>query len=226
MLGKNFQPQVEKILGAADKHTKMLFLCSPNNPTGNDFEQDRIKALLSEFRGIVVIDEAYIDFSDIESRAGLLQTHPNLVVLQTLSKSFGLAGIRMGIALASETIISFMLKVKAPYNVNALTGKYALEAFDHLDTVSFHIEKLKEERERLRKKLQKLPVVRKIYPSSANFLLVKFDEAVKMYKKLADNEIIVRYRGNEPLCEDCLRITVGTPDENNLLLNTLKELAE
>lgn len=226
LLDDSFQPQVEKILDTADEHTKMLFLCSPNNPTGNEFEQDRIEALLSRFTGIVVIDEAYIDFSDRESRANLLQKHPNLVVLQTLSKSFGLAGIRMGIALASETIINFMLKVKAPYNVNALTGKYALEAFDHLDTISFHIEKLKEEREKLRKKLQTLPCVRKIYPSSANFLLVKFDDGVNMYKKLADKNVIVRYRGNEPLCEDCLRITVGTPDENNILLDTLKELAE
>lgn len=224
LLDENFQPKVDEILEAADEHTKILFLCSPNNPTGNDFEQERVERLVSEFPGIVIIDEAYIDFSDQESRASLLDLHPNLVVLQTLSKSFGLAGIRMGIALASETIIRFMMKVKAPYNVNALTGKYALEAFDHLGTVRFNIDKLKQERGRLREKLGKLSTVKKIYPSDANFLLVKIDDALKTYKKLAENNVIVRYRGNEPLCEDCLRITVGTPDENDILLNTLKEL--
>lgn len=225
-LDTSFQPKVDEILEAADKHTKMLFLCSPNNPTGNEFEQERIEALIAGFPGIVVIDEAYIDFSERESRANLIETNPNVVVLQTLSKSFGMAGVRMGIALASKTIIRFMMKVKAPYNVNALTSKYALEAFDHLDTISFHIEKLVEEREKLRQKLQNVPGVRKIYPSDANFLLVKFDDAVTLYKKLAEKEIIVRYRGNEPLCENCLRITVGTPDENELLIKTLKELTQ
>jgi histidinol-phosphate aminotransferase len=225
-LDANFQPKVDEILDTADEHSKMLFLCSPNNPTGNEFKQDRLEALITGFPGIVVIDEAYIDFSDRNSRAELIDANPNLVVLQTLSKSFGMAGIRMGIALASQTIIRFMLKVKAPYNVNALTSKYALEAFDHLDTITFHIEKLVEQREMLRKELQKVPGVRKIYPSNANFLLVKFDDAVKTYHELAEKEIIVRYRGNEPLCENCLRITVGTPDENEKLINTLKELSE
>lgn len=224
LLDKNFQPKVDAILEAADKHTRMLFLCSPNNPTGNDFDRDRMEQLVTEFPGIVVIDEAYIDFSEQESMSKKLSMHPNLVVLQTLSKSFGLAGIRMGIALASETIIRFMMKVKAPYNVNALTGKYALEAFNHLETVRFNIEKLKQERGRLREELGKLSTVKKIYPGDANFLLVKIDDALKTYKELAESNVIVRYRGNEPLCEDCLRITVGTPDENDILLNTLKEL--
>ncbi|NGP75707.1 histidinol-phosphate transaminase [Balneolaceae bacterium YR4-1] len=223
-LDSSFQPKVDEILEAVDEQTKMLFLCSPNNPTGNEFEQERIEVLIDRFPGIVVIDEAYIDFSERESRANLIENNPNLVVLQTLSKSFGMAGVRMGIALSSEEINRFMMKVKAPYNVNALTSKYALEAFDHRDTISFHIEKLVEEREKLRRKLQDVPGVRKIYPSDANFLLVKFDNAIKLYKELADKEIIVRYRGDEPLCENCLRITVGTPDENEQLINTLKEL--
>ncbi|MDX1586462.1 MAG: histidinol-phosphate transaminase [Balneolaceae bacterium] len=224
-LDASFQPKVDEILQAADEHTKMLFLCSPNNPTGNEFEQERLESLISDFPGIVVIDEAYIDFSERESRSNLIQDNSNLVVLQTLSKSFGMAGVRMGIALASESIIQFMMKVKAPYNINALTSKYALEAFDHLDTINFHIQKLVEEREHLRNELEQVPGVRKIYPSDSNFLLVKFDNAIKLYKELAEKEIIVRYRGKEPLCDNCLRITVGTPDENEKLITTLKELA-
>lgn len=226
LLDDTFQPKVDAILEAADEHTKMLFLCSPNNPTGNEFEQERVERLVSEFPGIVIIDEAYIDFSDHESKASLLDLHPNLVVLQTLSKSFGLAGIRMGIALASETVIKFMMKVKAPYNVNALTSKYALEAFKHLETIRFNIDKLKQERRRLREELDKLPSVRKIYPSDANFLLIKIDDAVKTYNELLEEDVVVRYRGNEPLCENCLRITVGTPDENEILLKKLKNISE
>lgn len=224
LLDENFQPQVDEVLDSADEHTKILFLCSPNNPTGNLLTEAKVKRLVESFPGIVVVDEAYIDFSDSESWAKQVTTHPNLVVLQTMSKSFGLAGIRMGIAFASKSIINFMMKVKAPYNINALTGKYALEAFNHLESIRFKIDKIKEERTRLRSGLDKLPVVQKIYPSDANFLLIKIDKALEIYKKLADREVIVRYRGNEPLCENCLRITVGTRDENQTLLKTLKEI--
>ena len=226
LLDDTYQPKVDAILEAADEHTKMLFMCSPNNPTGNEFDKDRIEKLISKFSGIVVVDEAYIDFSDQESRTNLLDMYPNLVVLQTFSKSFGLAGIRMGIAIASETVIKFMMKVKAPYNVNALTSKFALQAFDHLETVRFNIDKLKQERQKLREELAKFSSVRKIYPSDANFLLIKIDNAVKTYNKLAEKGVIVRYRGNEPLCDDCLRVTVGTPDENEIFLETLNELSE
>lgn len=224
LLDENFQPKVDEILDTGDGQTKMVFLCSPNNPTGNVLSQERIQRLVEEFPGIVVIDEAYIDFSDSESWSKQVTSHPNLVVLQTMSKSFGLAGIRMGVAFASEAIINFMMKVKAPYNVNALTSKYGLEAFEHLETIRFKIDKIKNERYWLRKKLADLPVVQKIYPSDANFLLIKIDKALEIYKKLADREVIVRYRGNEPLCENCLRITVGTRDENQTLLKTLKEI--
>lgn len=223
-LDGHFQPQVDEILEAADKHTKILFLCSPNNPTGNILADEKVQELIERFKGIVVVDEAYIDFSDTESWAKQVRSYPNLVVLQTMSKSFGLAGIRMGVALASETVISYMMKVKAPYNVNALTSEYALNAFEHWETLQFKIEKIKEERERLRSGLEKLDAVQKIYPSDSNFLLVKIDKALKAYKDLADKGIIVRYRGNEPLCEDCLRITVGTRDENEKLLTMLKEV--
>jgi len=225
LLDEDFQPQTEAILEAAGTKTKLLFLCSPNNPTGNLLNPTKVQQLVEQFSGIVIVDEAYIDFSEGESWAGKVTDYPNLVVLQTMSKSFGLAGIRMGIAYASEPIINFMMKVKAPYNVNALTGRYALEAFEHIDTINFNIEKLVEERQRLRSKLEELAAVKKIYPSDANFLLVKFDNAIETYKRLADKGVIVRYRGNEPLCEDCLRITVGTREENEKLLRTLNELS-
>lgn len=224
LLDDQFQPRIDEIFETAGPNTKLLFLCSPNNPTGNLMDPEKIQQVVEQFPGIVVIDEAYIDFSNGESWASKVRKFPNLVVLQTMSKSFGLAGIRMGIAFAPKTIIDFMMKVKAPYNVNALTSQYALEAFNHLDSIQFNIEKIVEERQRLQAQLKTLPSVKKIYPSDANFLLVKFDKAIETYKKLADEGIIVRYRGNEPLCENCLRITVGTPDENDRLLETLKNL--
>lgn len=225
MLTSYFDLDTEAVLKGVRDHTKMIFLCSPNNPTGNDLSVEAMKTLAESFGGIVVVDEAYIDFSDRESLAGEVLNYPNLVVLQTLSKSFGLAGIRLGAALAVEEIIRYMLKVKAPYNVNSLTSHYALEAFDNLDTVRFHIEKIKEERDRLSKALSMLSFVDNVYPSDANFILFKLDDAHEVYQKLADRGVIVRYRGNEPKCENCLRVTVGTPDENDLFLSTLKEVA-
>lgn len=224
LLDEQFQPKVVELLDTAGPKTKLLFLCSPNNPTGNLVDPEKVQQLVEQFPGIVVVDEAYIDFSEGKSWAAKVNEFENLVVLQTMSKSFGLAGIRMGIAYASKDIINFMMKVKAPYNINALTGKYALEAFNHLDTVRFKIEKIIEERKRLKTRLTELPTVRKIYPSDANFLLVKFDKAMETYKKLTDEGIILRYRGNEPLCDNCLRITVGTREENNRLLETLKNI--
>lgn len=217
-----FQPSVDKILDAAHPTTKILFLCSPNNPTGNTFERATVQKLIEEFKGIVVVDEAYIDFSDEQSWAREVLNYPNLVVLQTLSKSFGLAGIRLGIAIAQKDIIQYFQKVKAPYNVNVLTSKYALKAFGHLNDVQTHVKAVKEERQRLREQLKKLSTVRHIYPSKANFLLVKVDGAQSLYSKLAGEGIIIRYRGDEPHCEDCLRITVGTPEENDLLINSIK----
>lgn len=224
LLNEDFEPRVEAILDEANARTKLLFLCSPNNPTGNSIPTEKLKRLLEDFPGIIVLDEAYIDFSDQASRASFIDVYPNLVVLQTMSKSFGMAGIRLGIAFASEAIIGYMMKVKAPYNVNVLTAKYALEAFNHLDTVRFNIDAIKKERARLRKELEKLSAIQNIYPSDANFLLVKIDKALETYKKLTEQSVIVRYRGNEPLCEHCLRLTVGTPDENDILLQKLEEI--
>ncbi len=224
LLDEEFQPRVEPILEKAGPNTRLLFLCSPNNPTGNCLDPSKIETLIARFPGIVIVDEAYIDFSDQQSWAGKVTQYPNLVVLQTMSKSFGLAGIRMGVAFASEEIIAYLMKVKAPYNINALTGSIALKAFDHLGEIQTAIGTIKEERLWLQKELAAFNTVRKIYPSDANFLLVQIDDARAIYQALAGHGIIVRYRGHEPLCEDCLRITVGTRDENKQLLNTLNEL--
>lgn len=224
LMTKKFELNIPKLLDAVTPRTKLLFLCSPNNPTGNILPRKQVETVLDEFPGIVVMDEAYIDFSDSESWAAALGDYPNLVVLQTMSKSFGLAGIRLGIALASKEIIGYMTKVKAPYNVNVLTSKFAAEAFNHLNQIEGHIRIIKERRERLRQQLEQIPAVQKIFPSQANFLLTRIGNAKTVYQKLARKGVIVRFRGNEPHCENCLRITVGTPDENKLLIDTLKKV--
>lgn len=224
LLTESFQLQPDKILKEADDQTKVLFLCSPNNPTANEMKRTDLLKLISQFPGIVVVDEAYIDFSNQESMAGLVQQYPNLVVLQTFSKSFGLAGIRLGIAFSNPQIISYMMKVKAPYNVNKLTAQTALDAFDNMKLMKFNIEKILEEREYIAEQLNHAEEVEKVYPSDANFLLFKIKNAKEIYRKLADRGVIVRYRGNEPHCEDCLRVTIGMPDENIRFLKTLKEV--
>ena len=224
-LNKNFQPRVDEILTKADSSTKLLFLCSPNNPTGNLMNPTKVDQLIKQFPGIVVIDEAYIDFSEQESYASKIVDYANLVILQTMSKSFGLAGIRLGIAFASEPIIRYMMKVKAPYNINKLTAQVAVNAFDEIDTINQHIATIKEEQIFLRNQLADLPAVRHIYESEANFLLVKMDRAKSIYNRLAKQDIIVRYRGHEPGCDNCLRITVGTREENQQLIQSLKSLA-
>jgi histidinol-phosphate aminotransferase len=226
LLTNDFDLDPDAVLNAVREDTKMILLCSPNNPTGNDLSVDAMKHIAGEFHGIVVIDEAYVDFSDRESLAKEVAKYPNMVVMQTLSKAFGLAGIRLGVAIAAEDIIQYLLKVKAPYNVNSLTSHYAIKAFENLDTVRFNIDKIKEERDRLSKALSMRSFVKKVYPSDANFLLFKVENAFSIYKKLAERGVIVRYRGNEPKCDNCLRVTVGTPDENDLFLSTLKEVVE
>lgn len=220
-----FQPQVGRIMDTVRPETKLLFLCSPNNPTGNAFERERIAELVEKFPGLVILDEAYTDFSSQQSWAPQIATYPNLVVLQTLSKSFGLAGIRLGITFASEDVVNYMMKVKAPYNVNKLTAEKAIEGLQNWETVQFHVEAIKKERKKLREKLEGIAGVRNIYPSEANFLLVEIENARSVYERLAQNDVIVRYRGDEPHCEDCLRITVGTPDENERLIAALNDLA-
>lgn len=224
VLTKDFQPDVEKILSLADSTTKLIFLCSPNNPTANSFEAFRIESLLKEFEGLVVIDEAYIDFSEQESWLQRLNEFPNLIVTQTLSKAYGMAGIRLGICYASSEIISLLNKIKPPYNINQLTQQRAKERLLAQKTIRTEIEKIILERNRLISQLKQLDFVMKIYPTDANFLLIKVDNANKRYQQLISNGIVVRNRSTQPLCENTLRFTIGTPEENKKLIQTLKNL--
>ncbi|NUO01836.1 MAG: histidinol-phosphate transaminase [Saprospiraceae bacterium] len=220
-LQNTFQPDVEAILAQSDAHSKLLFLCSPNNPTANDMEPGRLRRLIAGFPGIVVVDEAYIDFSAQSSCIGWLKEFPNLVVLQTFSKAWGLAGIRLGMAFASEEIIALFNKVKPPYNVNELTQRAALEALTDKNRQEEWVRTILWQRTLLTQFLSGLEYVERIYPSDANFLLVKVRDANGLYRYLADLGIIVRNRSSVPGCEGCLRITVGTPQENEKLLEAL-----
>lgn len=224
LLTSNFELNVEEILKNADQNTKLLFLCSPNNPTGNCFSEKRIKHLLDSFKGLVVIDEAYIDFSETESWLAQLQNYPNLIVTQTLSKAYGLAGIRLGICCASPGIISVLNKIKPPYNVNELTQQRALRHVLNPKMVHGEVRNILKERNELTKELLQFNFVLKIYPTDANFVLVKVDDADKRYQQLLDKGIVVRNRSTQPLCEDTLRLTVGTQEENKKLIEALRSL--
>ena len=218
----NFQPNIKEVVKVQNTNTKVLFLCSPNNPTANSFDANRIETLLNEFNGIVVIDEAYIDFSIEDSWLARLDEFPNVIVTQTLSKAYGLAGIRLGICYASEEIISILNKIKPPYNVNQLTQDVALKALLNTGEVNNQITAITSERNQLIKDLEKLDVVDKVYASDANFLLVKVDNATLRYNQLLNKGIVVRNRSNQMLCENCLRFTIGTKDENKKLITALK----
>lgn len=224
LLTDDFEPNVEEILGVVDAKSKLLFICSPNNPTGNSFKKERIEQLLASFSGLVVIDEAYIDFSKDESWLSQLNNYPNLIVTQTLSKAYGLAGIRLGICYASEEIIKVLNKIKPPYNVNQLTQQRALERVLNQDLVNKEILQILQERDQLITALNNLEFVEKIYPTDANFVLAKLDNANKRYQQLLEKQVVVRNRSTQPLCENTLRFTVGTPEENKKLIATLKEL--
>ena len=219
---ENFQPNVKEIVKGQDAKTKLLFLCSPNNPTANSFDANKIETLIKEFNGIVVIDEAYIDFSIEDSWLCRLDEFPNLIVTQTLSKAYGLASIRLGICYASKEIISILNKIKPPYNVNQLTQDVALQSLFNQEKVKNEIAIIISERNQLIRDLQNVEIVEKVYPSDANFLLVQVDDATLRYKQLVKLGIIVRNRTTQILCDNCLRFTVGTPDENKKLINTLK----
>ena len=221
-LVENFQPNVKEIIKGQDAKTKLLFLCSPNNPTANSFDANKIETLIKEFNGIVVIDEAYIDFSIEDSWLGRLDEFPNLIVTQTLSKAYGLASIRLGICYASKEIISILNKIKPPYNVNQLTQDVALQSLFNQEKVKNEIAIIISERNQLIRDLQNVEIVEKVYPSDANFLLVQVDDATLRYKQLVKLGIIARNRTTQILCDNCLRFTVGTPDENKKLINTLK----
>lgn len=220
----NFQPNSNEVVKVQNTNTKVLFLCSPNNPTANSFDANTIETLLKEFNGIVVIDEAYIDFSSEESWLSRINEFPNLIVTQTLSKAYGLAGIRLGICYASQEIISILNKIKPPYNVNQLTQDVALKALLNRDEVINQITAITSERNQLIKDLEKLDIVDYVYASDANFLLVKVDNANLRYEQLLDNGIVVRNRSSQILCENCLRFTIGTKDENKKLITALKSI--
>jgi len=221
-LVENFQPNVKEIIKGQDAKTKLLFLCSPNNPTANSFDANKIETLIKEFNGIVVIDEAYIDFSIEDSWLCRLDEFPNLIVTQTLSKAYGLASIRLGICYASKEIISILNKIKPPYNVNQLTQDVALQSLFNQEKVKNEIAIIISERNQLIRDLQNVEIVEKVYSSDSNFLLVQVDDANLRYKQLVKLGIIVRNRTTQILCDNCLRFTVGTPDENKKLINTLK----
>ena len=224
LLSEEFQPQVEKILEAVDENTKIIFLCSPNNPTGNSFSDKSVVYLLQNFKGLVVIDEAYIDFSKKQSWMNELDEYPNLVITQTLSKAYGLAGIRLGICYASPAIISVLNKIKPPYNVNELTQLRALDRLSNPEKIKSEIASIIAQREELLKVLIDVKFVEKIYPTEANFILVKVDDANKRYAELIAKGIVIRNRTTQPLCENTLRLTIGTESENTILMNALKEL--
>ena len=224
LLSDNFQPRVDSILKAVDAQSKILFLCSPNNPTGNSFSIETIEALLLRFRGLVVIDEAYIDFSDQKSWLEKLKKYPNLVITQTLSKAHGLAGIRLGVCYASQQIIAILNTIKPPYNINELSQQRAIERLLQSDEVVQEIVKIKEERAYLVSNLKTINYVQEIYPSACNFVLIKVDNATKRYDQLITKGIVIRNRTSQPLCENCLRLTVGTRLENSRLIQVLKEI--
>jgi len=222
-LNPDFSLNKEDIIEKAAE-VNIIFLCSPNNPTSNSLDPAGITEILEKVSCLVVVDEAYIDFSKKTSLLPLLDKYPNLVILQTLSKAFGLAGIRLGMAFASKEIIRFLMKIKPPYNINSLTQQTALEAFGKLQEVNNRISQILESRNKLESELASLPSVLHIYPSDANFLLVKFKNAEDTYHRLAEKGIIVRNRSNQLHCNGCLRITVGTEEENNALISSLKKL--
>ena len=224
-LNNDFQLVTKDILNQISTQTKAIFLCSPNNPSGNSFRREDILTLLQSFTGLVVIDEAYIDFSTQKSLVSVLSSYPNLIITQTLSKAYGLAGIRLGICIASEEIINILNKIKPPYNINSLTQERAISALEDWDTTQRQITQLIAERKGLFAQLEKISFVEKVYPSDANFLLVRVDDANKRYAQLIQNNIVVRNRSKQVGCENCLRFSVGTPQENQILIETLNRLS-
>lgn len=222
LLNSEFQPDIETIISKVDSDSKLLFLCSPNNPTGNLIDTKKIKDLLIRFQGLVIIDEAYIDFSKTNSWVNKLSMYPNLVVTQTLSKAYGMAGIRLGMCFASEAIIDLLKKIKPPYNVNELTQKQAVNGVLDIAKVTNQVSEILTERQNLKEALREIPFIQNIYNSEANFLLVKVDDADMRYNQLLEQQIVIRNRSKQPLCDNTLRFTIGTPEENIKLIKALK----
>lgn len=221
-LDDKFDINGRETITAVDEHTKVMWFCSPNNPTGNLLTRNKLAFMCYNFPGIVVIDEAYADFSSQESWLKTLNQFPNLIVLQTFSKAWGMASVRCGMAFASKQIIELFNKVKYPYNINLLTQQFVSERLDHIDDMKAQVQQILAERSRMAEELQKLDCVETVYPSEANFLLVKVDDAELRYDQLMMSGVIVRNRNKVQLCEGCLRITIGTPEENKELLYNLQ----
>lgn len=223
-LESDFSLDADKLLAAADANTKVIWLCSPNNPTANCLSTAEIEKILRRFDGIVVIDEAYIDFADTKGFLERLGEFPGLIILQTLSKAWGMAGLRLGLAFADPLITATLSRVKYPYNINRLTQELVIKELDK--SIDAHVAELKSERRRVEKALSGMEVVKKLFPSDANFILAKVDEPKKIYGLLIDKGIIVRDRSRIKGCEGCLRITIGTPEENDRLIETLEKIGQ
>jgi histidinol-phosphate aminotransferase len=223
-LTADFQLNTEKILSTVSPNTKAIFFCSPNNPSGNLFKRSDIKQLLNNFDGVVVIDEAYIDFTDGPSWLTQLDSYPNLMITQTLSKAFGLAGLRLGIAIGHPSIIELLHNIKPPYNINTLSQQKAIESLTDIEKVDKQIKELLTERIRVAAYLSELKWVQTVFPSDANFLLVRVDDANKRYEALLTRKVVVRNRTTQTNCENCLRITIGTPKENNQLIEACNNI--
>ena len=224
LLNDDFSLNAKRLLDTVDMNTKVIFLCSPNNPSGNLLEREEVLKILKGFGGITVIDEAYIDFAYQPSWSDRLINHPNLIVLQTFSKAWGMASARCGMAFASEEIISYLNKVKYPYNINLLTQQLVSELLDHKERKNRWVKRIIEQRDFLEDQLRALPVIKKVFSSNANFFLVKVNDPEDVYNKLVSKGIIVRKRNNLSLCSGCLRITVGTTEENKRLITELKKI--
>ena len=222
LLNSDFSLNTKAIAENVDKNTKIIILCSPNNPTGNSVSTENLEFLLSDLNCIVLVDEAYIDFSNKKSALQLLDKYPNLIVSQTLSKAYGMAGIRIGMAFADKTIIDIFNKVKPPYNINTLSQEKALNTLLQDNSYNEKLNNILQQKDILIEALNKNKYVEKVFSSDANFVLARFCDAKKAYNFLIDNGIVVRYRSNQVLCENCLRITVGTESENKILIKKLK----
>lgn len=225
LLTNDFQLDIDSIIENIDQNTKLLIICSPNNPTGNLIKKEDILDLLNRLKNVItVIDEAYIDFSEADSWLNEVNNFNNLIVTQTLSKAYGMAGLRLGICYAQTEIIDVLKKIKMPYNVNVLSQIKAINELKNIENLKQQLNQIAKSKELLKDELMHIAFVEKIYPSDTNFLMVKVDDANKRYKQLIQNQIVVRNRTNEPLCENCLRFTIGTESENEKLINVLKKL--
>lgn len=224
LLTESFELDVDKILESINSNTKVILLCSPNNPTGNSFSVTHIEYLLNNFQGLIVVDEAYIDFATKSGWLSRFGQFPNLIVTRTFSKAYGMAGLRLGVCYAPEDIITILNRIKPPYNVNELTQRKALQMLQNTALIEEQITEILAERDRMVRQLAEINFINKIYPTDANFILVKVDDADKRYKEILESGVVVRNRSTQPLCDNTLRFTIGTPKENETLLKILNSL--